>query len=173
MYDSCCGSMMPTKKFFQLFLLAIMLVTGRAFAPPERPVRSASLGTSLQMSVDVGKDKKAAIGETERLILEAAAQRGLGLKQELGKTIKKDGLDGLRAVVWGLFDASQFVFGCLAVALSAGLLLNLLGYGYFFDWDQGGFVIDTLDNIRQDKLMAAEAGKLASEAAQKLKAFDF
>ena len=161
---------MLTKKFSRLFLLAIMLATGRAFAPPVRPMRYQLLGTSRRMSVDVGNDKEAPIAETERLILEAAAQRGLGLKQELGKTIKKDGLDGLRAIVWGLFDASQVVFGCLAVSLSLGLFLNLLGYGYFFDWDQGGFVIDTLDNIRQDNLMAAEASKLASEVAQKLKA---
>ena len=117
--------MLP-KKFFRLFLVAIMLATGGAFAPP---MRYQALGTSRRMSVDVGNDKETPIAETERLILEAAAQRGLGLKQELGKTIKKDGLDGLRAIVWGLFDASQVVFGCLAVSLSLGLFLNLLGYG--------------------------------------------
>jgi len=108
---------------------------------------------------------------TERLLLEAAARRNLGLKQEFGVTVKRDGLDGLRAFVWTVFDLSQVVFGVLGVALSLGLLLNLLGYGYY--WEQGGgggggLVIDTLEHMRQDKIMAAEAVKLAVDVAQKV-----
>ena len=162
--------MVRMSKLFLLLLVALMMATGLAFTPPGRPKRCHECTRTLRMSsVEVhNENESCAIGETERILLQAVANRELGLKQELGQTIKKDGLDGVRALVWTVFDVSQIVFGCLTVALSLGLLLNMMGYGYYFEWDQGGFAIDTLEHIRQDRVMAAEAAKLASGAAQKL-----
>jgi len=161
--------------FLLLLVGAWLVATSQAFAPFRPSHASVVLPrtqtVTLCMSAEVGNENET--GETERLLLEAAERRNLGLKQEFGHTIKGDSLDGLRALVWGMFDVSQVVFGCLGVALSLGLLLNMMGYGYFFDWDTGGVVIDTLDHIRQDKVMAAEAAKLAAETAQKMQSSAF
>lgn len=164
--------MVNNNRCFLLLLLGVWLATSQAFAPVKTSHANAVVlpraqSVALGMSAEIGNNDNET-GETERLLLEAAERRNLGLKQDFGQTIKGDGLDGLRALVWGLFDVSQVVFGCLGVALSLGLLLNVMGYGYFFDWDTGGVVIDTLDHIRQDKVMAAEAAKLAAETAQKV-----
>lgn len=98
------------------------------------------------------------MGATERLLLEAKQKRENGLRQEYGVTIKKDGWDGVRAAIWLLFDATEIIFPMLALALTAGLLLNLMGYGYYFD--QGSFVVDTLEHIRQEQLFQLEATKM-------------
>ena len=111
-------------------------------------------------------DDSEAMGETERLLLQAKRDRDLGLKQEIGKTVKGDSLDGLRAVIWQLFFASNFVFSVGAVALGCGLLLNMMGYGYYFDSHSSSFlVIDTIEHIRQDQQMAMQAAQWASEKA--------
>lgn len=97
---------------------------------------------------------------TEDVILQAAERKRLGLRQEYGLTIKKDGLDPLRRVVWGLFDVSQVVFTGLGAMLAMGLLLNIMGYGYYLD-DQGNFIIQTLDEIRRNNMMDAELLRLS------------
>lgn len=117
--------------------------------------------TRLLMSADIREDGGGggAIGATERLLLAAKRQRELGLRQEYGTTVKKDGLDGVRAAVWALFGVSQVVFTVLGVALTLGLALNMLGYGYYFE--NGNFVVDGIDHIRQQQLFQVEANNLA------------
>jgi hypothetical protein len=105
------------------------------------------------------------LGETERLLLEHSHRRASGIVQEYGRTVRKDGLDGVRALVWGLFDVTNVAFPMLGVALTMGLFLNMIGYGYYFD--QSGFVIDTLNKIQQDQAFQVEAVKMAVEAAEK------
>ena len=102
------------------------------------------------------------LGETEQLLVEHKKRRESGLLQEYGRTVKKDGLDGIRALVWGIFDVSNVVFPMLGVALTMGLFLNMAGYGYYFD--DSGFVIDTLNNIQQDQAFQAEAARMAADA---------
>jgi hypothetical protein len=91
------------------------------------------------------------LGEAERRLLERKRAQDLGLVQELGRTIKKDGLDGIRAVVWSLYHASNVVFPMLFVGMMAGLCLNMAGYGYYWS-DDGRIVLDTLDHIRQNNM---------------------
>jgi hypothetical protein len=99
------------------------------------------------------------------LLLEAKRRRDNGLRQEYGVTIKKDGLDGVRAGIWALFNASNVIIPVFGIALSAGLLLNMMGYGYFFD-GSGAFVVDSLEHIRQDKLFQMEAVNMAAIASE-------
>lgn len=116
----------------------------------------ASLSTpSLQMSAEVDQDVD--LGATERLLLD----RQKGLVQKLGKTVKKDGLDGVRAVVWSMYFGANYLFTGLGILLVLGAALNMAGYGYYID--NGIFNIDTLEHIRQDKFMAEEAAKLLSK----------
>jgi hypothetical protein len=83
---------------------------------------------------------------TERLLLEAKRSRDLGLRQEYGATVKRDGLDGVRGVVWGIFFLTQSaVFPALAVALAASVGLNLLGCAVHWTSDWGP-VVDTLEH---------------------------
>jgi hypothetical protein len=105
------------------------------------------------------------LGETERLLLEHNRRRASGIIQEYRRTVKKDGLDVLRAFVWGIFDVTNIIFPMLAVALTMGLFLNMMGYGYYFD--QSGLVIDTLNRIQQDQAFQVEAAKMAAGAADK------
>jgi hypothetical protein len=105
------------------------------------------------------------LGETERLLLEHNRRRTSGVIQEYGRTVKKDGLDGLRALVWGIFDVTNIVFPVLGVALTMGLFLNMIGYGYYFD--QSGLVIDTLNSIQQDQAFQVEAANMAAAAVDK------
>jgi hypothetical protein len=111
------------------------------------------------MSADI-EDEGLLIGATERLLLAAKIQREQGLRQDYGVTIKKDGWDGVRAVVWTVFGVTQLVLPVLAVALTCGLALNAMGYGYFFDVQTGNFVVDSLDHIRQEQLFQLEINKL-------------
>merc|ERR1711897_5807 len=108
------------------------------------------------MSVDV--DQEMDLGATERLLLD----KERGLVQKLGKTVKKDGLDGVRAIVWNLYFTANYVFTGLGILLMLGLTLNLAGYGYYFD-NHGMFNVDTLEHIRQEKFFAEETAKLMSE----------
>ena len=105
------------------------------------------------------------MGETERLLLKHRELIDSGVVQEMGRTIKKDGLDGVRAFVWVMFDVSNYVFPAMGAVLSFGLLLNMAGYGYFFD--DGSLVIDTLQNIQQEAIFQEEVAKLAVDAVEK------
>ena len=154
---------------FLPFLLLLLMASSHALVAV-KPRRTAVVA-SLRMSAEINDNDIVDNSTEQHLLLEAKKRRELGLKQDIGVTVRKDGLDGLRALVWGIFDISQVVFGCLGVALTLGLLLNMMGYGYHVDWSssQGGVVvvvIDTLDHMRQDKFMAEEAARLAAEAAQ-------
>jgi hypothetical protein len=104
--------------------------------------------------------KNMMMGETERLLLEHKRVKDLGLVQELGRTIKKDGLDGIRALIWAFYGASNVVFPIMFVTMMGGIVLNLSGYGYY--WDDHGLVIDTLEHIRQDNLYQQELLKLST-----------
>jgi hypothetical protein len=99
---------------------------------------------------------------TEDLLLQVAERKRLGLRQEYGCTVKKDGWDSVRSAVWFLFDVSNVVFTFLGALLTMGLVLNLMGYGYFWD-DQGQFTVQTLAEIRYDHIMDAELVRLTRE----------
>jgi hypothetical protein len=99
---------------------------------------------------------------TEDLLLQVAERKRLGLRQEYGCTVKKDGWDSVRSAVWFLFDVSNVVFTFLGALLTMGLVLNLMGYGYFWD-EQGRFTVQTLAEIRHDHIMDAELVRLTRE----------
>ena len=115
-----------------------------------------------QPQQDDNNDRR--MGETERLLVQRKQYKDSGLVQELGRTVRKDGLDGLRALIWAMFNVSNYVFPAMGAAMSLGLLLNMAGYGYFFD--DGSLVIDTLANIQQEAMFQEEAAKLASGAIE-------
>mmetsp|Transcript_8538 Transcript_8538/g.15635 ORF Transcript_8538/g.15635 Transcript_8538/m.15635 type:complete len:169 (+) Transcript_8538:108-614(+) len=109
--------------------------------------------TVLKMS-DEPLDESIKLGEAERAILERKRKLDEGLVQSLGCTIKKDGLDGIRAFVWSLYHASNIIFPVLAVVMMATLGLNLAGYGYYWvNGDTGAtLVVDTLEHIRNQNM---------------------
>ncbi|KAG7373599.1 hypothetical protein IV203_034323 [Nitzschia inconspicua] len=104
------------------------------------------------------------LGPTERLLLERKRIQDLGLVQELGKTVKKDGLDGIRSVVWAIYNVSNIVFPMLAVTMFAGICLNLMGYGYYWEDTTNQLIIDSLEHIRQENIYQQELLRIASEA---------
>ena len=55
----------------------------------------------------------------------------------------------LRVVNDVLFKLFSYCIQVLGVAFSLGLVLNLCGFGYTFDWDRG-LEIDRLENIRNE-----------------------
>ena len=128
------------------------------------PKMSADIDSSSSYS---NTDSSSTLGATERTLLEAAAKRRSNVVQKYGKTIKNDGLDGVRALVWGLFGVSQVVFGVAAVALTLTLALNVAGYGYYWDTttDHYGLVIDALQNIHQQEHYATEMAKMAASSS--------
>jgi hypothetical protein len=137
------------------FLLAVLVTSTQAFLVTPTSQRHSAV-QPLAMS------DEPYIGETEQLLLARKEFRDKGLVQRYGETVKKDGLDGLRAMVWKLFDISNVVFPALGAVLTLGLFLNMMGYGYYFD--NSGLVIDTLQNIHQEQSFQAEAAKLAAGA---------
>lgn len=144
-----------------LFLFAVLSFS-QAFVVQRTPIAASTL---LQMSDEPMQVQD--VGETEQLLLARKEFKDKGLVQRLGKTVKKDGLDGVRAVVWKIFDVSNVVFPAMGVALSVGLFVNMMGYGYYFDTDSG-LVVDTLSNIHQEQAFQAEAAKFAAAAADKI-----
>ena len=105
------------------------------------------------------------IGATERLLLDrnrALLDKRNGVVQRFGKTIKKDGLDGVRDVVWKVYFASNYVFTGLGILLVMGLFINVAGYGYYVDNQTGMFMIDTFEHIKMEQFFANEAARLLS-----------
>ena len=151
-------------KFYLFAILAVVSVSNAFVAIPQ--TRRSWECRRLQMSDEPLQHDGVNIGATERLLLDHKRIGDLGLCQEYGKTVKKDGLDGVRAFVWGIFDVSNYVFPALGAAMSFVLLLNMVGYGYFFD--DGSLVIDTLSNIQQEQFFQEEAIKLAAEKVSML-----
>ena len=146
-----------------VFLFTVVSLSQAFVVSPKR----ATLVQPLAMS-DVPSDEPI-LGETEQLLLARKEIKDKGLVQQYGKTVKKDGLDGLRALIWGIFDVTNVVFPAMGMVLSVGLFLNMLGYGYYFD--HGSLVIDTLQSISQEQFFQEEAAKLAAEAAEKATLF--
>jgi len=120
--------------------------------------RTTCKSTSLSMSANVDQDLDLdALDATERMLIE----KKRGIVQRLGKTVKKDGLDGIRDIVWATYFATNYVIGALVILAVAGFGANMAGYGYFFD-DHGVLVFDTLVHIRQEHFFATEAARLMS-----------
>jgi hypothetical protein len=153
-----------------LFLLLAVASSVQGFSVS--PIRTTStlqahqqqrLSTPLysEMSSD---DTDIRLGETERLLLERKRTKDLGLKQTYGVTVKKDGLDGVRAAVWGVFHASNVVFPVLGAAFFAGVMLNMMGYAYSFE--NGSVVIDSMQHIRQEQFFQMEAARLTASAVE-------
>jgi hypothetical protein len=104
------------------------------------------------------------IGAAERLLLERKRIQDEGLVQELGRTIKKDGWDGVRALIWSLYGVSNVVFPVLAVVMFTGICVNLVGYGYYWDETTNKMVFDTLEHIRQENIYQQELLKIAARS---------
>lgn len=148
--------------YLLLASLACFVLPTEAFAPVSR-AHSAAVGTlTVRPMSSAPMNENDRLGATERLLLERAQRREDGLVQEYGRTIKKDGLDGVRAAVWGLFHASQAVFSVLGVALAVGLALNMAGYAYYFD--DAGFHVDSFHHLEQVRFLEAETARLAATA---------
>jgi hypothetical protein len=148
-----------------LFLLIAVASSVQGFSvSPSRTSQLQQQRLSTHLFSEFASDDKDMIGETERMLLENKRAKDLGLQQKYGVTIKKDGLDGVRAAVWGVFHASNAIFPVLGAALVAGLMLNMMGYGYSFE--NGSVVIDSLQHIRQEEFFQMEAARLTASAVE-------
>jgi len=152
-----------------LLLLVCLLSSSHAFLMT--PLKSSLSAPRLPLQMADEPLSQDRIGDTERLLLERKRIQDLGLIQELGRTVRKDGLDGLRAFLWVLYHASNVVFPVLAVGMFAGICLNLTGYGYYWDQDSHRLMIDTLQHIRQENIYQQELLKLAESHASKAATF--
>eukprot|EP00977_Amphora_coffeiformis_P028913 scaffold37865_cov199-Amphora_coffeaeformis.AAC.1 len=158
---------MFSRRFVSLTFLALALcLTGsQAFLSHASSVETkiVTSSTTLRMSSPPADDfgENMMMGPTERLLVERSFARKKGLVQEYGKTVKKDGLDGVRYVVWGIFHASQVVFSVMGVALVLGMALNAAGYAYYID--DMGFHVDTFQHLHQMQFLDAETARFATE----------
>lgn len=66
----------------------------------------------------------------------------------LGKTVRGDDFDGIRAMVWSLYGATNYIFPALGFLFFLKMVLQLAGYGFYFDEAEKSFVVDTLEHIR-------------------------
>lgn len=105
-----------------------------------------------------------AIGETERMLIEAKRCRDLGLTQRVGKTVKGDHLDGVRAFVWGLYHVANYVFVALAVVMTASFALAAGGYAFHFE--EGRLIIQTIEELQKDQFLSSQAAKLMADASE-------
>jgi hypothetical protein len=138
------------------------VVIQRSFSFTTTTTTTASTTTLSMADEPLPMDR---MGETERMLLERRRIQDLGLVQELGKTVKMDGLDGLRAMVWTIYGISNVVFPIMATVMMAGMCLNLVGYGYYWDHDSHKMIIDTLEHIRQEYTYQQELWRIAVKAA--------
>lgn len=145
-----------------ILTLLALFTTAHAFAPPQmRPSSPFVAQQPLRMSDEpLDADN---IGATEQLLLDFKDRQDSGVVQKYGKTVLNDGLDGVRAVVWGIFDMTNYVFPAMGLLLTMGLMLNMMGYGYFFDSETHGLVIDSLSNMQREAFFQQEVAKLAAE----------
>lgn len=137
------------------------------------------------------QQQKIVIGKTEQILLDYQTRKHASAEnnnsgsnnslqqpppkrtniQEYGKTVRHDGFDGVRAVVWSVFQATEVVFPVLGFLLTCGLFLNLAGYGYYMDADTGKFMVSSLNYIQQEQYLQLEATKLAVGAAERAALF--
>jgi len=108
----------------------------------------------------VSREMQFLIDANERRRIETE-RREAGYCQRIGKTVRNDGLDGVRSVVWALYSASTYVFPALGLIFFTQLVIQLAGYGFYFDEVQRSFVFDTLEHIR---FVQATQATLASTA---------
>ena len=156
------------RSFYQVCLLALAIcgVPSHAFVPLSSKRSVATMTRSMSSTpVDEDEANLNKMGATERLLMEKAYARDNGLVQRYGKTVKKDGLDGVRAAIWGIFHASQAVFGVLAVALVSGMALNAAGYAYYVH-DAGfhGETFQQLNQMHQIQMLEAETARFATDS---------
>ena len=85
--------------FRRLVPLLLLATLARTFVLPQRHCAQSSLSASRP--------------DTDDLLIRAAQVRREGLRQEYGVTIKKDGLDEVRALVWAVFRVTEYVFPAL------------------------------------------------------------
>jgi hypothetical protein len=117
------------------------------------------------------------LGPTEQLLLLRSKQEQSLVRQEYGRTIQQDGWDGLRSMIWWIFQCTEYIFPLLGGLLTCGLILNLMGYGYYFDTTNvlstddttaattttTRLVIDTLEHIRQqNQLLSYSVSSISS-----------
>jgi hypothetical protein len=131
----------------------------------QRPFYCGSSSFVLKMADEPLPSEKFLVGETERLLLERQRIREMGLVQELGKTIKKDGWDPIRAAVWAMYSVSNVIFPVMAMTMLATICLNMMGYGYYWDEQTHQLVIDSLEHIRQENIYQSELLRIAAAAA--------
>lgn len=146
------------------FVFLYLAATGWAFQIGSPAVRQQVVSSRLFSSPSrdsTSPEDTTLLGPTEKILIEAVNKKKN--IQEYGRTVKNDGLDGVRALVWGLFHMSQVVFTGLGVLLSLGLLLNIMGMGYYFDAD-GQLVVDSLEHLQRERMLQEEALRLAKES---------
>ena len=75
-----------------------------------------------------------------------------------------DGQEVGQKVGFGILSVFGYTIQLASWLISAGLVLNILGYGYQFDREaQYGVKIDTLKNIRQENQMRNEFARLGKQ----------
>mmetsp|Transcript_55399 Transcript_55399/g.134530 ORF Transcript_55399/g.134530 Transcript_55399/m.134530 type:complete len:173 (+) Transcript_55399:947-1465(+) len=77
---------------------------------------------------------------------------------EVGRTIRGDGLDPIRAVIWSLYNVGQnIVFPTFAVLMMMKLALQISGYGVLYYWDEMHSVVPVIqmDTVQHLQLLTS------------------
>ncbi len=81
---------------------------------------------------------------------------------------KAEAMETKRNVSFGAFKLFSYVIQFLGLYFSFGLLLNILGYGYSFDFENG-FRVDKMENLRNEMQFRREIERSSSSSSSMLR----
>lgn len=142
------------KIFVPFMLLLVVYDHTFAFAP----LPSQTLQCQRSLDITSSRLTKTLVGNrsTDEPTAEKPSQNSKPQRRE------KKGLTPTQKVFWLVSDASGYFFITVGTMLSLGLFLNLLDYGYSFDYD-GGFEIDKIARMREKQQFRAETMRPPSQ----------
>lgn len=73
--------------------------------------------------------------------------------------------EGKDSISFQFFKVFSYMIQFLGLYFTFGLLLNILGYGYSFDF-QNGFQVDTMQNMRNERQFQREMDRMTRESSQ-------
>jgi hypothetical protein len=149
----------------KLFLLFFLLRT-LTFQPCDG-FQSAMLGQrrlSQRPTTSLARPRLVLSMSNEENKSEGDAQ--VDFPEDASKKEKKQVPKVVQTVVWGIYRVWSYTFTFLGVALSGGLVLNVLGYGYNFT-KEDGLRIDTLEQLRTENQFQNAAKQYEREGEQR------
>lgn len=151
--------MMKSSRSFILFFLSLSNVF--AFAPVSF-LKSTTISESALVS-SMAKLSPDELDDSGDLLTETSGE--VEVKPPPGgeafvppRPQKKEGLTPIQKVFWLISDGVGYIFVAAGVALSFGLILNVMGYAYTLDSERG-LEIDRIEIMRERAQFRAEVNR--------------